>query len=178
MIETLALAGAERIDRQAAERWFDLRATADKAWLLRMGAELCLVISGAVLMARLRKEHPDWKWKRSAVEPFATAGKPRGRGLPAAPWSRSPEGCGEMLRRNLDQICVTELPATIELLPSKVITRRQNKEHLLQQLVQLAKTLDNDYEALQRRVEPAPLRRPAGLETAATLANLRAAVAE
>jgi len=28
MIETLALAGAERIDRQAAERWFDLRATA------------------------------------------------------------------------------------------------------------------------------------------------------
>jgi hypothetical protein len=50
-------------------------------------------------------------------------------------------------------------------------------EHLLQPLVQLAKTPDNDYETLQRRVEPAPLRRPAGLETAATLANLRAAVA-
>jgi hypothetical protein len=44
-------------------------------------------------------------------------------------------------------------------------------------LVQLAKTLDNDYETLQRRVELAPLRRPAGLETAATLAKLRAAVA-
>jgi hypothetical protein len=25
MIETLALAGAEHIDQQAAERWFDLR---------------------------------------------------------------------------------------------------------------------------------------------------------
>jgi hypothetical protein len=50
-------------------------------------------------------------------------------------------------------------------------------EHLLQPLVQLAKTLDNDYEALQRRVEPAPLRRPAGLETVAALGNLRAEVA-
>jgi len=65
MIETLALAGAERIDRQAAERWFDLRATAAQALLRRMGAEWCghaLVISGAVRMARLREaqEHPDW----------------------------------------------------------------------------------------------------------------------
>jgi len=44
------------------------------------------------------------------------------------------------LRRNLDQICVTELPATIKLLPGKVIIHCQNMEHLLQQLVQLAKT--------------------------------------
>jgi hypothetical protein len=36
MIEILALAGAERIGRQAAERLFDLRATA-----ARMGAECC-----------------------------------------------------------------------------------------------------------------------------------------
>jgi hypothetical protein len=69
------------------------------------------------------------------------------------------------------------LPATIELPPGKVIIHCQNMEHLLQQLVQLAKTLDNDYETLQRRVEPAPLRHPAGLGTAATLANLRAEVA-
>jgi hypothetical protein len=65
--------------------------------------------------------------------------------------------------RYLDPICVTELPATIELLPGKVIIHCKNMEHLLQQLVQLAKTLDNDCETLQRRVEPAPLRRPAGL---------------
>ena len=39
MIETLALAGAERIDRQAAERWFDLRATAAQALLRRMDAD-------------------------------------------------------------------------------------------------------------------------------------------
>ena len=53
LIETLALAGAERIDRQAAERWFDLRATAAKALLRRMGAECCghaLVISPTVLI--------------------------------------------------------------------------------------------------------------------------------
>jgi hypothetical protein len=81
------------------------------------------------------------------------------------------------LRRNPDQICVTELPATIELPPGKVIIHCQNMEHFLQQLVQLAKTLENDHETLQRRVELAPLRRPAGLETAATLAKLRAAVA-
>jgi hypothetical protein len=69
------------------------------------------------------------------------------------------------------------MPATIELLPGQVIIHCQNMEHLLQQLVQLAKTLDNDYETLQRRVELAPLRRPAGLEMAATLAKLRSAVA-
>ena len=68
MIETLALAGVDRIDRQAAERLFDLRATAAKALLRRMGAELCghsLVIGRALLMARLREalEHPDWKWE-------------------------------------------------------------------------------------------------------------------
>ena len=81
------------------------------------------------------------------------------------------------LRRNLDQICVTELPATIKLLPGKVIIHCQNMEHLLQQLVQLAKNLDNHYETLRRRVQPAPLRRPAGLETAAALGNLRAEAA-
>ena len=62
------------------------------------------------------------------------------------------------LRRNLDQICVTELPATIELPPGKVIIHCQNMEHPLQQLVQRAKTLDNDYETLQRLIEPPPAR--------------------
>jgi hypothetical protein len=93
MIATLALAGAERIDRQAAERWFDLRATAAKALLRRMGAELCghvLVISRAVLLARLgeAQEHPDWKWqveRRQAIRYRVEATRP---GPPR--WSRSP----------------------------------------------------------------------------------------
>jgi len=178
MIENLALTGAERIDRQAAERLFDLRATAAKTLLRRMGAELCghsLVISRAALMARLREalEHPDWQWeaeRRRALRDRVEAPRP-------GPPRRSLVPVAGELRRNLDQICLTELPATIELLPGKVIIHCQNMEHLLQQLVQLAKTLDNDYETLQRRVEPAPPRRPASLETAATLMNLRAEVA-
>ena len=47
-------------------------------------------------------------------------------------------------RRSLDRIRVTELLASIDLLPGQVIIHCQNMEHLLQQLVQLAKTLDND----------------------------------
>ena len=92
-------------------------------------------------------------------------------GSHAGPPRRSVVPVTAELRRNLDQICVTELPATIELLPSKVITRRQNKEHLLQQLVQLAKTLDNDYETLQRLIEPPPARRPVGSEVALAPVN-------
>ena len=122
MIETLALAGAERIDRQAAERWFDLRATAAQALLGRMGAEWCghaLMISGAVRMARLREvqEHPDWKWegeRRRAIRDRVEAT----RGLPAGPWSP----VTAELRRNLDQICVTELPATIKLHPPRSLS--------------------------------------------------------
>jgi hypothetical protein len=40
MIEILALADVERVDRQLAERLFDLRRTAAKALLRRLGAEL------------------------------------------------------------------------------------------------------------------------------------------
>ena len=57
MIEVLAMADTEPIDRRVAERLFDLRATAAKALLGRMGADLCghpLVISRGLLMARLR----------------------------------------------------------------------------------------------------------------------------
>ena len=94
-------------------------------------------------------------------------------------WPRSaplPDGDFQQRRtsriwRNVDQICVTELPATIELPPGKVIIHCQNMEHLLQQLVQLAKTLDNDYETLQRLIEPPPARRPVGSEMALAPVN-------
>jgi hypothetical protein len=95
MIEALALADQERIDRQAAERLFDMRATAAKSLLRRLGAELCghsLVISRARQMARLREalEHPDWNWeaeRRHTIRHRVEAG----RNLPAALWSRSAE---------------------------------------------------------------------------------------
>ena len=174
MIENLALAGAERIDRQAAQRLFDLRATAAKALLRRMGAELCghaLVISRAVLMARLREtlEHPDWRWeaeRRRAIRNQVEAMRPEHHRRSLVPVT------GE-LRKTLDRIGVTALPATIELLPGKVTIQCWNMEHLLEQLVQLAKALDNDYETLQRLIEPAPARRPVGSETASAPVNLR-----
>jgi hypothetical protein len=69
MIEALALADHERIDRQAIGRLFDLRKTATFYLLRRMGAEPIghsLVISRSLLMARLREaqEHPQWRWER------------------------------------------------------------------------------------------------------------------
>jgi hypothetical protein len=167
MIEALALAGTERIDRQAAERLFELRATAAKALLRRLGAELCghaLVISRARLMARLREalEHPDWKWeaeRRRAIRHRVQATRPE-------PSRRSVVPVTGEFCKTLDQMSVPELPATIELLPGTVTIRCRNMAHLLEQLVQLAKALDNDYETLQRLIEPVPARRPVRSELA------------
>ena len=106
-----------------------------------------LVISRAVRMARLREaqEHPDWKWegeRRRAIGDRVEATRP-------GPPRRSLVPVTAEWRRSLDRIRVTELLASIDLLPGQVIIHCQNMEHLLQQLVQLAKTLDNDYETLQ-----------------------------
>jgi hypothetical protein len=43
-------------------------------------------------------------------------------------------------------------------------------EHLLEQLVQLAKVIDNDYETFQRQIEPIPSR-PATTETMSSSAT-------
>jgi hypothetical protein len=173
MIEALALADQERIDRQAAESLFDLRATAAKALLRRLGAELCghaLVISRSRLMARLREalEHPDWKWeaeRRHRIRHRVEATRPGSSRRSVVPVS------GE-LRKALDQICISELPATIEVLPGTVTIRCRNMAHLLEQLVQLAKAIDNDYDTLQRLIETMPARRPVCSEVAEDTANL------
>jgi hypothetical protein len=73
MMEALALAGVERIDRRLVETLFDLRRTAAKELLRRMGADLCghsLVISRGLLMARLREayEHPGYRWEAGKTE--------------------------------------------------------------------------------------------------------------
>ena len=171
MIEILALADVERVDRQLAERLFDLRRTAAKALLRRLGAELCghsLVISRGLLMARLREalENPEWTWevqRRRAMQDRIEAARPeRPRRFVVAL-------AGEF-QKSLDRIRVPDLPATIELQPGKVAIQCRNMEHLLEQLVQLAKVLDNDYETLQHQIEQAIPRRPVASEKA-TLAN-------
>jgi len=116
-------------------------------------AELCghsLVIICVVLIARLREalEHPDWQWeveRQRAIRNRVEATR---------------------LRKTLDQICVAELPATMERLPGMVTIHCRNMEYLLEQRVQLARALDNDSETLQRLIEPPPARRPVGSEMA------------
>src|SRR5215467_5621659 len=154
MVEILSLGDVERVDRQLAERLFDLRRTAAKALLRRMGAELCghsLVISRSLLMARLREalENPEWTWevqRQRAMQDRIEAARPeRPR--------RSVVAVAGEFQKSLDSICVLDLPATIELQPGKVSIQCRNMEHLLEQLVQLAKVLDNDYETMRHHIE-------------------------
>src|SRR5450755_3467407 len=68
LLETLALLDTDRIDRRLVERLFDLRNTAAKDLLRRMGAQRVgnsFVISRGPLMARLREaaEHPQWSFE-------------------------------------------------------------------------------------------------------------------
>jgi hypothetical protein len=68
LLEMLALLDTDRIDRRLVERLFDLRNTAAKDLLRRMGAQLVgnsFVISRGLLMARLREaaEHPQWSFE-------------------------------------------------------------------------------------------------------------------
>jgi hypothetical protein len=68
----LALLDTDRIDRRLVERLFDLRNTAAKDLLRRMGAQLVgnsFVISRGLQMARLREaaEHPQWSFEKSTV---------------------------------------------------------------------------------------------------------------
>ena len=68
LLETLALLDTDRIDRRLVERLFDLRNTAAKDLLRRMGAQRVgnsFVISRGLLMARLREaaEHPQWSFE-------------------------------------------------------------------------------------------------------------------
>jgi len=171
MIEILALANIECVDRQLAERLFDLRCTAAQALLRRMGAELwdhSLVISRGLLMARLREalENPEWSWeaqRRRAMRDRIAAARPQRP-------RRSVVALAGEFQKTLDSLCVPALLATIELLPGKVTIQCRNMEHLLEQLVQLAKALDNDYETLRHHIEQPIPRRPAASEQA-TLAN-------
>jgi hypothetical protein len=168
MIEILALADVERVDRQMAEHLFDLRRTAAKALLRRLGAELyghSLVISRGLLMARLREtqENPDWNWeaqRRRAMQNRIETTRiesPR----------RSVVALAGEFQKSLDGISVPGLPATIELQPGKVSIQCRNMEDLLEQLVLLVKVLDNDYDTMRHHIEPPIPRRPVASERGA-----------
>ena len=158
MIEVLEMADDEHVDRRVAERLFDLRASAAKELLRRMGADLCghsLVIGRGLLMARLREAHEnrDWRWevqRRKTVHERIESLRTRRQRPSLVPVQAEPP-----------TPVVAGLPPAIQLGPGSVVIRCRNMADLLQQLVQLAKAIDTDYPALQAIVEQ-PLPCPAG----------------
>jgi hypothetical protein len=167
MIEALELNGADRIDRQTVEDLFNLRKTAAFHLLRRLGAERCghsLVIARTRLMARLRElqEHPEWRWERER------RGSIRARIDDLRPASRrSLVPTGTTLQKQIDQIAITGLPDTIQFAPGSLSICCRNMEHLVEQLVLVAKALDTDYQVLQQQIESMPTRKPVGRERAA-----------
>jgi hypothetical protein len=114
-------------------------------------------------MARLREalENPDWKWeaeRRRAI--YARIGEMR----PPAGNRPSVVRVTETLRQKLEGIDAARLPSTIRLAPGCIIIHCQDMPDLLQQLVQFAKALDNDYTAIQTCIEGQVPRRPVDSE--------------
>ncbi len=167
MMEALALLHTDRLDRQMVESLFDLRKTAAFHLLRRLGAQRCghsLVIGRACLMARLRElqEHPDWRWEREHRIQIGTRIddlNPSRR--------RSLVSIDGALQQQIDHIAIAGLPDTIQFTPGCLTIRCRDMEHLMKQLVLVAKALDTDYEALQLRIESAPSRKPVDREHAA-----------
>jgi hypothetical protein len=174
MIEALGLLTVERIDRPTVESLFDLRKTAAFHLLRRLGAERCgnsLVIGRAHLMARLREmqEHPDWCWerqRRAAVRARVENLHPTRR--------RSVIQVDARLRSQIDQLAAGGLPDTIQFGPGCLIIRCCSMEHLVEQLVLVAKALDTDYETIRIGVESTSARKPAEREHATTRSSSQA----
>jgi hypothetical protein len=164
MLEALALLPDERIDRRRAEELFDLRRSAAHELLRRFGAERCgnsLAIGRARLMARLREmqEHPDWRWERERREQIRAhidTLRPNQR--------RSLVPVGEALQQRIDLISIAGLPDTVRFAAGRLTIHCRDMEHLVEQLVLVAKALDTDYEDMRQQVESTPRRKPAGSE--------------
>ena len=158
MLEVLEPLPDERIDRRRAEELFDLRRSAAHELLRRFGAERCgnsLAIGRARLLARLREmqEHPDWRWERERREQIRAridTLRPNQR--------RSLVPVGEALQQRIDLISIAGLPDTVRFAAGRLTIHCRDMEHLVEQLVLVAKALDTDYEAMRLRVESAPAR--------------------
>ncbi|MBM3729099.1 MAG: hypothetical protein FJW40_27200 [Acidobacteria bacterium] len=157
MIEALALAGAERIDRRLVETLFDLRRSAAKELLRRMGAGLCghsLVISRGLLMARLREayEHPGYRWeveRHERVERLIHESRAGHR-------RHTVIAIDENDRRRLAVQNVAGLPESIRLAPGQLLINFAGMEDLLRQLMLLLQACDNDFETLATLTQPPP----------------------
>ena len=153
MLEVLALLPDERIDRRRAEELFDLRRSAAHELLRRFGAERhgnALAISRGKLMARLRElqEHPDWRWereRRGQIRARIEELRPRPR--------RSLVAAGTALQQQIHQTAIIGLPETIQFAPGCLFICCQSMEHLVEQLVLVAQSLDSNYEGMRLRVE-------------------------
>lgn len=161
MLEALALVDRERIDRQTVERLFDLRKTAAFHLLRRMGAEPvghALVISRALLMARLREaeEHPQWHWEIERQSRI----RERIDSLRARPLRNSLVPVDAALQQAMETAETAGLPATIQLSPGLLVIHCGGMQDLLRQLVLLAQAADRNYEELCERVEVPIPRRP------------------
>lgn len=150
MIEALSWLATERVDRRLVEELFDLRHTAAHRLLQRLGAEQCghsLVISRDKLMARLRElqEHSQWRWereRRAQIRARIDSLRPTQR--------RSLVQVGESLKQQIDRIPIAGLPDTIELAANRLTIHCRNMQHLVEQLVLVAKALDTDYETMRQ----------------------------
>jgi hypothetical protein len=162
MLEALALADGERIDRQSVERLFDLRKTAACQLLKRMGAESAghsLVISRSLLMARLREaqEHPEWRWameRQTLVHERIESLRPRRDRHTLVPVDAP-------LRQAIEAAGHGSLPETIQLSRGLLVIRCVDFEDLLRQLVLVAQAADTNYDDLRARIEAPPNRIPA-----------------
>ena len=155
MIETLALVDRERIDRQTAERLFDLRKTAAFQLLRHMGAEPVghsLAISRTLLMARLREvqEHPQWRWERERrirIRDRIDSLRVNNR--------KSLVPIDVALRQATETAEIDGLPATIQLSRGLLAIHCSDMQDLLGQLVLLAQAADRNYEDLRKQIEVA-----------------------
>ena len=141
MIEALELLAVDRIDRQTVERLFDLRKTAAFHLLRRLGAERygnSLAISRARLRARLREaqEHPDWRWERERREQI---GARIDDFRPGKRHSLVP--VGSELQHQIDHMAIVGLPDTIQLAAGSLTIRCRDMNHLVEQLVLVARRL-------------------------------------
>lgn len=160
MIETLGLIGAERIDRRAVERLFDLRRTAASDLMRRMGAEQCgrcWVIGRALLMARLREvqEHPEYQWETArrerVVRVIDEARREHRRAV-------VPVMAAEL--RRLDEIMIGGLPKTVRIEPGQLRVSFDGMDDLLRQLMLVVQVIDNDFDAVAQLVTPVPRKGP------------------
>jgi hypothetical protein len=108
-------------------------------------------------MARLREaqEHPEWRWERERRQTI----RDRVDSLRST-GSRSQVPVTPELRKQMETVASIGLPATIRFEAGRLAIACRDMEHLVEQLVLVAKSLDSDYERLQGMVEPPARKKP------------------